>query len=106
MGNRGKKRAKKVVNRSEADQLLIALRHPMRREALRVMDGKEAISPRDVAEMLGEPLSSVSYHMRVLADCKAIVLVKTQPIRGAMKHFYRARIEAEWARNALGLDSS
>ena len=68
------------------------------------MDGKRAMSPRDVAEESGESLSSVSYHMRVLADCGVIVLVKTKPVRGAMQHFYRARIEAEWARDALGLD--
>lgn len=90
-------------NRSDANDLLIALRHPLRRDILRQMAGKEAVSPRHIAAALRRPLSNVSYHVRVLADHAAIVLVRTEPVRGSMQHFYRTAIEAPWARQILGL---
>jgi DNA-binding transcriptional ArsR family regulator len=91
------------LNRSDDNDLLVALRHPLRRDILREMAGDEAISPREIAATLGHPLSNVSYHVRVLADCAAVSLVGTKPVRGSMQHFYRAAIEAPWAREVLGL---
>lgn len=93
------------LNRSDDNDLLVALRHPVRRDILRVMEGKRAISPRQVASALHQPLSNVSYHVRVLADCAAVTLVGTKPVRGSMQHFYRASVEAPWARQVLGLDA-
>jgi DNA-binding transcriptional ArsR family regulator len=92
------------LNRSDDNDLLVALRHPLRREILREMAAEEAISPREIANGLDQPLSNVSYHVRVLADCSAIALVNTKPVRGSMQHFYRIAIEAPWARQVLGLD--
>jgi DNA-binding transcriptional ArsR family regulator len=92
------------LNRSDDNDLLVALRHPLRREILREMAGEEAISPREIANALEQPLSNVSYHVRVLADCAAVSLVGTKPVRGSMQHFYRTAIEAPWARQVLGLD--
>ena len=53
------------------------------------MAGEEAISPRELAGALHQPLSNVSYHVRVLAECAAVSLVDTKPVRGSMQHFYR-----------------
>ncbi len=92
------------LNRSEDNDLLVALRHPLRRKILCEMDGKETISPRAVATAIKEPLTGVSYHVRVLADRSAVVLVDTKPVRGSMQHFYRATVRKPWARQALGLD--
>ncbi|HEV7614972.1 MAG TPA: helix-turn-helix domain-containing protein [Solirubrobacterales bacterium] len=92
------------LNRSDDNDLLLALRHPLRRDILREMTGKEAVSPRELATALRQPLSNVSYHVRVLADCAAVSLVRTKPVRGSMQHFYRVAIEAPWARQVLGLD--
>lgn len=86
------------------DDLLTALGHPLRRRILREMARAEKASPRELAEALAEPLSNVSYHVRVLADCDALKLVGTRPVRGSTQHFYRATVEPEWARTALGLD--
>jgi DNA-binding transcriptional ArsR family regulator len=91
------------ANRSDEDHLLVALRHPLRRRILRAMAGEDAISPRDLAETLRAPLSNVAYHVRVLADCAAVVLVHTEPVRGSMQHFYSHAVEAPWARQILGL---
>jgi len=92
------------LNRSDDNDLLVALRHPLRREILREMADEKAISPRQISTALRQPLSNVSYHVRVLADCAAISLARTKPVRGSMQHFYRATIEAPWARQVLGWD--
>jgi DNA-binding transcriptional ArsR family regulator len=94
------------LRRSNATDLLMALRHPLRREILRQMAGEEAISPCEIASALRQPLSSVSYHVRFLADRAAIALVRTEPVRGSMQHFYRIAIEAPWARQILGLSGT
>ncbi len=92
------------LDRSGDNDLLVALRHPLRRDILRAMAGEEEISPRQVSYSLDRPLSNISYHVRVLAECGAIHLVRTEPVRGSMQHFYRAEVEAPWAREVLGFD--
>jgi DNA-binding transcriptional ArsR family regulator len=87
-------------------ETLIALRHELRRRILRKMFEQEApISPRWLAEALHEPLSNVSYHVRVLADCDAVTLVDTEPVRGSMQHFYVPAIEQPWALAVLGVET-
>jgi DNA-binding transcriptional ArsR family regulator len=85
------------------NDLLIALRHPLRRKILRTMAEQDPISPRQISDELREPLSNVSYHVRVLADCQVITLVDTAPVRGSMQHFYSPTIEEPWALSVLGL---
>jgi DNA-binding transcriptional ArsR family regulator len=87
-------------------ELLIALRHPLRREILRAMAVQDPISPRQISDELREPLSNVSYHVRVLADCGAVTLVDTAPVRGSMQHFYSPTIEEPWALAVLGLSEN
>ncbi|HET6998924.1 MAG TPA: helix-turn-helix domain-containing protein [Solirubrobacterales bacterium] len=91
------------LNRSDDNDLLLALGHPLRRDILRTMGDVEGISPREIANALQRPLSNVSYHVRVLADCAAVSLVSMKPVRGSIQHFYRVAIEAPWARQVLGL---
>jgi hypothetical protein len=67
------------------------------------MGDEEEISPRELADRMHVPLGGLSYHVRVLSKCEAITLVRTQPVRGSMQHFYRFAIQAEWAYGALGL---
>jgi DNA-binding transcriptional ArsR family regulator len=82
--------------------LFNALGHPMRRQILREMlDAPREMSPRELADRLSEQLSALSYHVRVLAECRAIELVRTQRSRGSTEHFYRAVLSADWALSAL-----
>jgi DNA-binding transcriptional ArsR family regulator len=90
-----------TANRSDDDGLLAALRHPLRRRILRTLAGEEALSPRQLAGTLGAPLSNVAYHVRVLAECAAVVLVRTRPAHGSMEHFYATAVEAPWALQIL-----
>jgi DNA-binding transcriptional ArsR family regulator len=91
-----------TASSSETDDLFVALAHPLRRQILRGMlrDEKET-SPRDIASDLAEQLSRLSYHVRVLARCGAIALVRTEQVRGSTQHFYRPVVDARWARMAL-----
>ena len=90
-------------DREQTTQLLSALKHPLRRQILKAVGTEDAISPREISQAIGQPLSNVSYHVRVLAECDAITLVSTKPVRGSTQHFYCLDIEAPWARQILGL---
>ena len=90
-------------DRPNEENLLIALGHPLRRSILRAMaDGKPA-SPRELSETLAQPLSNVSYHVRVLVHCEAVTLVRTKPARGSIQHFYRSNVQAPWAQEVLAI---
>src|ERR1044071_898447 len=66
-----------------------ALAHPLRARILQRL-GERVASPRDLALELGAPLGVVSYHVRMLRDYDCVELVRTEPRRGALQHFYRA----------------
>src|SRR6476661_8948636 len=70
-------------------QLAKALAHPLRVRILTSLH-KGVSSPNQLAQELGEPLGNVSYHVKTLLDFDCVELVKTEPRRGAVEHFYRA----------------
>ena len=88
---------------SDDNDLLAALRHPLRRRILQAMADGKVVSPRELALTLRHPLSNVSYHVRVLAGCGAVTLVEMKPVRGSVQHLYRCTVRAPWARQVLGL---
>src|SRR5690349_20637536 len=70
-------------------RIMKALSHPLRVRMLTLLNQKVA-SPSELADELDEPLGNVSYHMRFLADLKMVKLVRTEPRRGAVEHYYQA----------------
>lgn len=70
-------------------QLAKALAHPLRVRILTSLH-KGISSPNQLAQELGEPLGNVSYHVKTLLEFDCVELVKTEPRRGAVEHFYRA----------------
>jgi DNA-binding transcriptional ArsR family regulator len=94
------------LDHSEENGLFTALRHPLRRQILQAMADGKVVSPRELSLMLRQPLSNVSYHVRVLAECGAVILVETKPVRGSVQHFYRCAVRAPWARQVLGLEEA
>lgn len=103
--NEDQTKSKKKTPKSSEEgidvRVIKALGHPLRQRVLQVLNVRVA-SPSEVAEELDEPLSNVSYHVKILIECDAIELVRTAPVRGALEHFYRAmmrpRLEAgNWA---------
>ena len=78
------------------------LAHPLRRRVLRAMLSQSGeATPRELATKLGEPLSMLSYHVRVLEEYEAVKQTRTQRVRGATQHFYRPTVKTEWVRTAL-----
>jgi DNA-binding transcriptional ArsR family regulator len=90
-------------------RLAKALAHPLRVQLLAALNEGVA-SPNELAKRLGEPLTNVSYHVRMLHDLGCIELVQTEPRRGALEHYYRAVVrpffgERDWKKlpkNARG----
>jgi DNA-binding transcriptional ArsR family regulator len=85
------------------DQGLVkALGHPLRQRLLILLHKYGEASPRELALRCGEPLGNVSYHVRILKDNDCVELVRTEPRRGAVEHFYRATArpildDTQWA---------
>jgi Helix-turn-helix domain len=65
------------------------LAHPHRAYCLTVFSDRTT-SPSAIAAELGVPVNDLAYHVRRLRDEGAIELVRTEPVRGANEHFYRA----------------
>jgi DNA-binding transcriptional ArsR family regulator len=91
-------------------RIMKALSHPLRVRMLTLLNQRVA-SPSELADALDEPLGNVSYHMRFLADLKMVKLVRTEPRRGAVEHYYQA-LEAplisavDWAQLPVSLRRS
>ena len=84
----GSDRTRPPGETSEA-RIAKALAHPLRARILQRL-GERVASPGDLAVELGAPLGVVSYHVRMLRDYDCVELVRTEPRRGALQHFYRA----------------
>jgi DNA-binding transcriptional ArsR family regulator len=84
----------KTKGKGGVDQRLVkALAHPLRVQILAILNERMA-SPNELSKELEEGLSQVSYHVKVLKDFECIEMVKTEPRRGAVEHYYRATSRA------------
>lgn len=66
-----------------------ALSHPLRTEIIAILSDQVA-SPREMADILGEELTNVSYHTKELLKLECIEVVDREQVRGALKTRYRA----------------
>lgn len=73
------------------DQSLIsALSHPLRVHILDALVEATA-SPSDLAREVGLSVNYVAYHVKELEKLGYVELVKTEPRRGTVEHYYRAK---------------
>src|SRR6476619_7074984 len=96
-GNTGRNRPPGET--SEA-RIAKALAHPLRARILQRL-GERVASPGDLAVELDAPLGGVRYHISMLRDYDCVELVRTEPRRGALQHFYKATArpnldDAQW----------
>lgn len=85
---KGKSGVKKRSDLEPVDQRLMkGLSHPLRVRCLTLIN-ERPWSPKELQKELGEGLSQISYHIKVLKDFELIELVGTEPRRGAVEHFY------------------
>lgn len=109
--NRKRRTAKQreAASREVAICIAKALSHSLRVQLLTVLNDRMA-SPKELAKELDEGLSQVSYHVKVLKDFGMIEMIKTEPRRGAVEHYYRATskvyvpswVAALWPRSVRG----
>jgi DNA-binding transcriptional ArsR family regulator len=88
-----KTKTKKSKSTGVDQRLVKALAHPLRVQILTILNERMA-SPNELSKELEEGLSQVSYHVKVLKDFECIEMVKTEPRRGAVEHYYRATSRA------------
>jgi DNA-binding transcriptional ArsR family regulator len=81
------------------DDLIRAVNHPLRRQILRLLhSSRDPLSPMQIEKTLElgdepkENLSTISYHVRVLADYKISPKVGQRQVRGAMQRFYVSEV--------------
>jgi DNA-binding transcriptional ArsR family regulator len=84
------------------ERLAKAFSHRLRVQILQRLDEVGEASPREIADALGEPVGNVSYHVRILREFGCVELIRTEPRRGALAHFYRATVspwldDEQWA---------
>lgn len=77
------------LRQRKSDEVIKALSHPIRLVLLQIL-GERVASPNEMSREIGEHVSTVSYHVRVLLEAECIELVDTQQRRGATEHYYRA----------------
>lgn len=83
------------------ERLAKALEHVLRQHILMHAVRRE-ISAKEISELLGEELSNVSYHIRVLRDeCGLIEETRQERRRGSTEHYYRATIKTLLPTKAL-----
>jgi len=85
------------------ERLAKALSNRLRVQILQRLTDHGTASPSELADALAEPLGNISYHVRVLRELDCLELVRTEPRRGALEHFYRATVspwlsDEQWAR--------
>jgi DNA-binding transcriptional ArsR family regulator len=83
------RRGRPASSTSLDTRVLKALSHPLRAEMLALLNDRVA-SPNELRKELEEGLSQVSYHIKVLRELEMIELVRTEPRRGAVEHYYAA----------------
>jgi DNA-binding transcriptional ArsR family regulator len=74
-----------------------AISHRLRVQILIVLN-EGVYSPAEVAEIIGEPLNSVSNHMLQLVEKGSIEIVDTKMRRNTAQHFYRATQVPEYSK--------
>jgi SAM-dependent methyltransferase/DNA-binding transcriptional ArsR family regulator len=65
-----------------------ALRHPLRRELLRLTVERGRLSPIEAARQVEKPVSTVSYHLRELAKEGAVALEEADSAEGSLEKAY------------------
>jgi len=89
MPNTSQENGHRPAGETSEARIAKALAHPLRAQILQRL-GERVSSPGDLANELGAPLGVVSYHVRMLRDYNCVELVRTEPRRGALQHFYKA----------------
>jgi DNA-binding transcriptional ArsR family regulator len=79
----------KPITDVDDPRIVRALSHPLRVRIMGVLEQRTA-SPKELAEALGVKLENLAYHVRTLRDFGLIELERSEQVRGAIAHHYKA----------------
>jgi predicted transcriptional regulator len=65
-----------------------ALKHPLRKRLVPIYLASQPLSPKEAARLVGEPLSSVAYHVNELVKFRFLVFHSSEAVRGTQKSYY------------------
>jgi DNA-binding transcriptional ArsR family regulator len=80
----------KPITDIDDPRLVRALSHPLRVRIMGLLEQRTA-TPKQMSEALGVNLENLAYHVRTLRDFGLIELERSEQVRGAVAHHYRAR---------------
>jgi hypothetical protein len=80
--------------RAEEQRVSHLVNHPVRLDSFVTLSERKA-SPNELSEEQGVPLGTVAHHVTELVKEDLIELVDTVQRRGALEHFYRAKVRPE-----------
>ena len=66
-----------------------AIGHKIRVQTLVILS-EGVFTPDQIARSIGEPTNKVAHHIKELVDAGSIELAKTERVRNALQHYYRA----------------
>jgi DNA-binding transcriptional ArsR family regulator len=78
---------------SATDPTVDVIAHPLRIEILR--HSLEPVSAKELAASLSEPITTVSYHSRVLLEAGLLETVRVERVRGFVKKLNRCSESAK-----------
>jgi DNA-binding transcriptional ArsR family regulator len=86
-----------------SSELISAVRHPTRRRILRsYLDQPwECVSARQLAPTIEQRVGQVDYHLKTLARCEILRLVRGEGGRGGEGYGWALDVEADWLRLVL-----
>lgn len=90
----------KSRERSSEEATAFALAHRVRVEILSALNEAD-LCASELARLLGQPQSTVQYHLQELLDSGAVEVTRTQRARNFEQRFYRARRAAEFDEDEL-----
>lgn len=87
--NASRKAKKGQRGKSIEEVVSYALGHRIRIEVLALLN-EGVYTPDEMSSILDEPIGKVTHHVSELLEGGAIELARTEPVRNATRHFYRA----------------
>lgn len=78
-----------AINLENAKTYGKVIAHPARLRIVELLVERGEMSPKELSDALGILLGNTSYHVGSLQRLGAIELTRTQPVRGALEHFYQ-----------------
>lgn len=89
MSDKVARKAKGQRGKQIEEVVSYALGHRIRIEVLTLLN-EGVYTPNELAEILGQPLTTLTHHVTELADAGAIELARTEPAGNWTRHYYRA----------------